>query len=186
MITAKISAYLELKQLPELKTITRKGITSQRKQPRYDLVSIAGYWEPLERLKTTKGAIYLTLIKSDQNAARERGATVPEYYFQVSPAKSKAINFSGLRFLFSETQANFASGEPSDRAKLKGGITNPMYEQRSDGFLFIFSQDKETLEILIIEGGRLLIDSYRKQLSLGGFDVALNILREQANPYSKG
>jgi hypothetical protein len=181
MITAKISAYLLFKQLPELKTITRKGITTERKQPRFDLVAITGYWQPLERLKNYKGVIYLTLIKSDQIEAREKGTTTPEYYLQITPAKSKSINFSGLRFLFSDGKASFASGEPSDSQKLKGGVINPMYEQRNDGFLFFFP-DRETMEILVIDGGRLLIDSYRKQLSIGGFDEALRTLREQAKP----
>jgi hypothetical protein len=63
---------------------------------------------------------------------------------------------------------------------LKGGVVNPMYEQRNDAFLFIFSKDMERLEILIVEGGRLLIDAYRKQLSTGGMDGVLDELRMQA------
>lgn len=51
MITANISAYLCLKQLSEYKTVKRKGIEHQRKQPRFDLVSLAGYWPVLDSLK---------------------------------------------------------------------------------------------------------------------------------------
>ena len=58
-----------------------------------------------------------------------------------------------------------------------------MYNQRNDGFLFLFSQDMGRLEILIIDGGRNLIDAYRKQLSYGGFDEILNEMRRNATPF---
>lgn len=184
MIAAKISAYLCLEYLPEQKTITRKGVTTPRKWPRFDLVSMCGYWEALERLKNHKGQIFLVKVQSEKNEHRKQGGTTPEYYLQCTPAKSKSINFSGIRFLYTDGKGTvFASGEPSDQPKLKGGVNNPMYDQRYDGFLFLFSQDMGKLEILIIEGGRDVIDAYRKQLSLGGFDEVLNVMRKNAKPF---
>jgi hypothetical protein len=132
-------------------------------------------------LKNYKGQLYFSLIPTDKNEYRKQEGTTPEYYLQCTPAKSKTINFSGIRFQYSDgKETTVASGEPSDRQKLKTGANNPMYDQRNDGFLFLFSKDMQTLEILIIAEGRLLIDSYRKQLSLGGFDEVLQQLRQQA------
>jgi hypothetical protein len=59
MITATISAYLCLRQLNEFKNVTRKGVTTPRKQPRFDLTLIAGYWQSLDKLKNHKGKIFL-------------------------------------------------------------------------------------------------------------------------------
>ncbi len=181
MITANITAYLCMEQLPELKNVTRKGITTARKQPRYDLVAFAGYWDALDKLKNHKGQLFFNLIPTDKNEYRKQDGTTPEYYLQCTPARSKAINFSGIRFQYEDGRTTiFASGEPSDREKLKGGVPNPMYGQRNDAFLFILSKDMERLEVLVIENGRLLIDAYRKQLSMGGLDDVVNALRGQA------
>jgi hypothetical protein len=181
MITANITAYLCMEQLPELKNITRNGVTTPRKQPRYDLVSMAGYWASLDRLKNHKGQLYFNLIPTDKNEYRKKDGTTPEYYLQCTPAKSKAINFSGIRFQYENGQETvFASGEPSDREKLKGGVVNPMYSNRADGFLFLFSKDMQRLEVLVIDNGRLLIDAYRKQIASGGMDEVLNTLRRQS------
>jgi hypothetical protein len=181
MILPTISAYLRLEQLPEYKNVTRKGVAEPRKQPRFDLRAYAGYWEALDKLKNFKGQLFFNLIPTDKNEYRKQDGTTPEYYLQCTPAKSKSINFSGIRFQYADgKETAYAAGEPSDRQTLKGGVVNPMYDQRNDAFLFIFSNDMQTLEVLVIENGRLLIDAYRKQLSLGGFDEVLATLRKQA------
>lgn len=183
MITANISAYLCFKQLPEYKTVKRKGVEAPRKQPRFDLVSLAGYWPALDNLMNYQGKVFLNMIPTDKNENRKQDGTTPEYYLQVTPAKSKAINLSGVRFQYQDGKGTaFASGEPSDQPKLKGGIINPMYKQKDDAFLFMFSNDMQTLEILIVSNGRLLIDAYRKQLADGYFNSVLSILRNQAKP----
>ena len=183
MITANIAAYLRLEQLPELKHVTRGGVTSERKQPRFDLTALAGYWPPLDRLKNHTGRVFFNLIPSDKVEARKQGGTTPAYYLQCTPAKSKAINFSGVRFEYSNTTPRVhASGEPPQTERLKGGVTNPMYGRRADGFLFLFSADLQTLEVLIVTDGRLLIDAYRRQLASGGMDAVIEALRSQAKP----
>jgi hypothetical protein len=183
MITANIAAYLRLEQLPELKHVTRGGITTERKIPRYDLTEMAGYWPPLDCLKNHTGRVFFNLIPSDKVDARKQGGTTPAYYLQCTPAKSKAINFSGVRFEYTDTAPHIhASGEPPQTERLKQGVINPMFGRRADGFLFLFSTDLQTLEILILTDGRLLIDAYRRQLANGGIDDAIEALRLQANP----
>ena len=185
MTTATISAYLCMRQLEEYKNVTRKGVTTPRKQPRYDLTLMAGYWSSLELLKNYKGRIFFNLIPTESNQYRKQDGTVPEYYLQVVPAKSKSINFSGIRFQYQDgKKLMFACGEPSMEKILKGGVTNPMYDNRNDGFLFLFSDDMEQVEIIIVENGRTLIDAYRKQLSIGGLDKHLEQLRKTAKMVS--
>jgi hypothetical protein len=181
MTAANIAAYLRMEQLPEMKNVKQKGAIRSRKHPRYDLTAIAGYWGALEGLKNYKGILYLTMIASDKNVHRKQEGTTPEYYLQCTPAKSGSINFSGIRFEHGDGKETlFASGEPCAEQKLKGGGINPMYGQRNDAFLFIFSGDMQCLEILVIDGGRVLVDAYRKQLSVGGMDDVLDGLRKQA------
>lgn len=178
--------YLCLKQLPEMKSITKKGVTKPRKQPRYDLCFAHGNWNVLNRLKNNKGELFFNLIPSDKNAHRKRNNTTPEYYLQCTPSKSKAVNFSGIRFFYSNNcRTVFASGEPSLLPKLAGNVANPMYERRNDGFLFIFSDNMETLEILVVDNGRAFIDTYRRQFAMGHFDEVLTKLREQEKPISQ-
>lgn len=181
MVTPNISVYLCFEQLPEHKNVNRKGVTVPRKQPRFDLTAIAGYWEALDKLKNYKGALFFNLIPTDKNEFRKQDGKTPEYYLQCTPAKSKAINFSGIRFQYADGKPMpIASGEPSYKEILSGGVKNPMYAQRNDAFLFLFSNNMQVLEVLVIDGGRLLIDAYRKQFALGGFNEVLRQLREQA------
>lgn len=184
MITADISAYYCFRQLDKYKNVKYKGVIGPRKQPRYDLTLHLGYWPSLEKIKSVKGEVYMNLIPTDKNEYRKQEGTTPDYYLQCRPPKSQSINFSGIRFAFSEDKKPiYGSGEPSDQPKLKGGVINPLYENHKDGFLFIFSDDMKQLEVLIINEGRTLIDAYRKQLSLGGFDSKLEELRKQAKMY---
>lgn len=181
MTTATITMYMCLRQLSEYKNVTRKGVTAPRKQPRYDLTLMAGYWPCLDKLKNYKGRIFFNLIPTEQNQYRKQEGSVPEYYLQIRPVGSKTINFSGVRFQYQDgKKLMFASGEPSMEKNLKGGVVNPMYENRNDGFLFLFSDDMQQVEIIIVENGRTLIDAYRKQLSLGGLDRHLDELRKHA------
>lgn len=185
MITANISAYYCFRQLDKYKNVRYKGVIGPRKQPRYDLTLHLGYWESLENIKSAKGEVYFNLLSTDTNENRKQEGTTPDYYLQCRPPKSQSVNFSGIRFVYNEDEKPiYGSGEPSDQPKLKGGVVNPLYKNCKDGFLFIFSDDMEQLEILVINEGRSLIDAYRKQLSLGGFDAKLDEFRKQAKVYS--
>ncbi len=181
MNAAKFAAYLHFEQLQELKTVKRNGTVEPRKHPRYDLVAMAGYWPALDKLKTRDGKVYFNLVPSDKNRNRQQGGTAPDYYLQCNPAKMGSVNFSGVRFYTDEGRlTSVASGEPYDKEKLRSGMPNPMYEQRKDGFLFLFSDDRERLEVLVLEDGLRFIDAYRKQLYFGEFDDILNDMRRQA------
>lgn len=64
---------------------------------------------------------------------------------------------------------------------------NPFYDYKDDGYLFIIHQDKNAntvrptvIELIVLDGAKVLISSYCKQLMMGGFDEAIKFLREQA------
>ena len=67
---------------------------------------------------------------------------------------------------------------------------NPFYEYKEDGFLFIIHPDDKdpnnlipvSIELIVLEGAKVLISAYCKQLEMGGFDEALEQLRKQAQP----
>ncbi|WP_249118630.1 hypothetical protein [Prevotella jejuni] len=66
--------------------------------------------------------------------------------------------------------------------------TNPFYEYKQDGYLFIVYQDKKdptniiptSIELVVLEDAKVLISAYCKQLKMGGFDEALAALRLQS------
>lgn len=68
----------------------------------------------------------------------------------------------------------------STTEKLKGGKANPFFDNRMDGYLFIISPDRNTIEILIVPQGRQLIRGYAAKLADGQLNEALNELRESA------
>ena len=88
--------------------------------------------------------------------------------------------------------SGYAYGYPlADKNYSKDKKSNPFFEYRDDGFLFIIHQDKtatttkdqikpDIIELIVLEGAKVLIASYCKQLMIGGFDEAIKALREQA------
>lgn len=175
MIDAKISAYARFILNP-YKT-TKKNGTQPRKIPRYDVAAQAGYWEGWKACTSPTGQLYLTLVPNDRNPSYKHEPTTPTLNVQAHP-KGMSLNLTGLRFAPDSTTV--ASGEPSADAKLKNGKDNPLYQWRNDGFLFLFSEDKATLEVIVITGGRAFIDAYRQQLAAGGFSDWLAEVRKTA------
>jgi hypothetical protein len=210
MISTNIAAYLRLEWLPESPVDflpDRSGVApASRKTPRFDLTAMAGCWPPLDRLKTRAGYLYFYLIPTDKVAARSKGRTTPSYFLQCTPAGSKTVNFSGVRFeraaaavgKLKEIEGNvilsdpaapprfiYASGEPPQAEHLRQGIRNPMYGRRGDAFLFLFSEGMRALEVLIVTDGRALIDEYRRQLANGDLNDVIEALRAQARSVTR-
>ena len=210
MISSHIAAYLRLEQIPDTRdTALPPGHPRrkhpERKIPRFDLPAITGCWPPLDRLKTRAGYLYFYLIPTDKVAARSKGRTTPAYFLQCTPAGSKTVNFSGVRFERSAAAVGkmkeiegkvaipdpaapprfiYASGEPPQTEHLRQGVGNPMYGRRGDAFLFLYSEGMRVLEVLIVTDGRPLIDEYRHQLANGDLNDVIEALRAQARRVS--
>lgn len=95
------------------------------------------------------------------------------------------------KYVITATAGNYA---PTVRTYTVKGKEkpNPLYGYENDGFLFIIHQDEtatsETekiipseIELIVLEGAKVLIPSYCKQLCMGGFNEILSYLRKQSN-----
>lgn len=152
-----------------------------KKTPKYTIVEQCGFYPPMELLKSKEGQTNMYLMEK-----LKEGDNVPSMRLQAKDS----LNLTGLKSYFQDGKlSGFAYGYPSDKKTYsKDGRANPFYENRQDGFLFKIYQDEQdpqnvvpiAIEFIVLEGAKVLISAYCKQLVLGGFDEALQALRQQA------
>ncbi len=158
--------------------------TNSKKTPKYVIVAQAGYYPPMEKLRSRNGLISMYLTEK-----LKEGANVPSMRLQAKDS----LNFTGLKEYFIDGRlSGFAYGYSlTDKTYSSKKKENPFYEYRDDGYLFIIHQDKNAdavpeqirptvIELIVLDGAKVLISSYCKQLMMGGFDETLKSLREQA------
>lgn len=171
MNTAKIRFYAKMVNT------TPKG----KKTPKYTIVAQAGYFPVMEQLKGRDGQVSFNLMEK-----LKEGSNVPAMRLQAK----NSLNFTGLKDYFENGKlSGFAYGYPLDKETYsKDNKPNPFYEYRNDGYLFIVHQDPNTpnnivptcIELIVLEGAKVLISSYCKELVMGGFDEEIKALRKQA------
>lgn len=152
-----------------------------KKTPKFTIIMQAGYYPPMEQLKGRDGKISMYLMEK-----LKEGDNVPSMRLQAV----KSLNFTGLKEYFQDGKlSGFAYGYPLDsKTYSKDSKPNPFFEYRQDGFLFRVYQDSGNpksvvpacIELIVLEGAKILISAYCKQLVMGGFDEALDALRKQA------
>ncbi len=152
-----------------------------KKTPKYTVTAQAGYYPPMEQLKGREGKISFNLMEK-----LKEGDTVPSMRLQGK----NSLNFTGLKEWFIDGRlSGYAYGYPLDKATYSSkNKPNPFYEHRHDGYLFLVEADKNapknltpaSIELIVLQGAKVLIAAYCKQLVMGGFDEALQALREQA------
>ena len=148
--------------------------TNSKKIPKYIITKEAGYYEPMEQIKGRNGLVSMYLMEKLKD-----GANVPSMRLQAK----NSLNFTGLKDYFVDGRlSGFAYGYPlADKVYSSKKIENPFYEYRNDGFLFIIHQDQKAatvpeqirptfIELIVLDGAKVLIPSYCKQLMMGGFD----------------
>lgn len=158
--------------------------TNSKKTPKYAITAQAGFYPPMEQLKGRNGLVSMYLMEK-----LKEGENIPSMRLQAKDS----LNFTGLKEFFVDGKlSGFAYGYPlSDKTYSAKKKTNPFYEYKDDGYLFIVHQDKNAntapeqirptiIELVVLEGAKVLISSYCKQLMMGGFDEAIKSLREQA------
>lgn len=158
---------------------TKKGRTT----PKYTILEQAGYYPPMERLKGKDGFISMYLIPQ----SREDNSSTPPMRLQAK----NSLNFTGLKDYWMDGKiSGFCYGYPAPRPTYSSrNKTNPFLEYKEDGFLFILHCDEKdpanivptSIELIVLEGAKVLISSYCKMLVMGGFDEALSALRKQAS-----
>ena len=117
----------------------------------------------------------------------KEGNSVPSMRLQ---GKS-SLNFTGLKEYFEDGKlSGYAYGYPLEKPTYSSKEKpNPFYEYKDDGYLFIVEADKNdqnniiptSIELVVLQGAKVLISAYCKQLVMGGFDDALDMLRKQSN-----
>lgn len=152
-----------------------------KKTPKYTIVAQAGFFPVMKCLKGRNGQVSFNLMEK-----LKEGANVPAMRLQAK----NSLNFTGLKDYFENGKlSGFAYGYPLDKETYsKDKKPNPFYEYRNDGYLFLVHQDPNTpssiiptcIELIVLEGAKVLISSYCKQLVMGGFDGDIKALREQA------
>ena len=152
-----------------------------KKTPKFTIIMQAGYYPPMEQLKGRDGKISMYLMEK-----LKEGDNVPSMRLQAV----KSLNFTGLKEYFQDGKlSGFAYGYPLDSETYsKGSKPNPFFDYRQDGFLFKVYQDSSDpksvvpvcIELIVLEGAKVLISAYCKQLVMGGFEDALQAFREQA------
>jgi len=158
--------------------------TNSGQTPKYIIEAQAGYYPPMDQLKGRNGLISMYLMEKLKD-----GANVPAMRLQAKDS----LNFTGLKDYFIDGKlSGFAYGYPlADETYSSKNKENPFFKYKEDGFLFILHQDNKTgaapeqirpnvIELIVLNGAKVLIASYCKQLIMGGFDEVLTILRSQA------
>ena len=156
---------------------TQKG----KKTPKFTISEAAGYYPPMEQLKGRDGQISMNLMEK-----LKEGDNVPSMRLQAK----NSLNFTGLKEYFIDGKlSGYAYGYPLDRPTYSNDEKpNPLFDYKDDGFLFVIHTDESdptsivpvAIELIVLEGAKVLICAYCKQLVMGGFDEALQALREQA------
>ncbi len=155
--------------------------------PIYELTQCVGSYPPFEaapiyNVRNKNITLYLgRAINDNPNAPALR-------------VYKRSLNVTGLKDLFKKgALTGCAYGYPPVTQSYgeKAPHPNPFYNYRTDAFLFVIHYNKQRgtkdttprkIEILVLEGARVLIPLYAKQLQIGGFDADLERLRENATP----
>lgn len=173
MITPNIRFYARM-----LNT-TQKG----KNTPKYTIIGAAGFYPPMELLRGRDTKVSMNLM-----GKLKEGENVPSMRLQAKGS----LNFTGLKEWFENGKlSGFAYGYPSNKPTYsQDNKPNPFYDYRNDGYLFVVHQDQSNpknlvpteIELIVLEGVKVLISSYCKQLAMGGFNEDLENLRKLAKP----
>ena len=161
-----------------MENTTQKG----KKTPKYTIKGQAGYYPPMEQLKGRDGLISMNLMPQ----SREEKSSTPPMRLQAK----NSLNFTGLKdYWVGGKMSGFCYGYPDPRPTYSSkNKPNPFFGCKDDGFLFIFHCDEQdptnltpiSIELIVLEGAKVLMGAYCKMLAMGGFDEALAALRKQA------
>lgn len=153
------------------------------KTPIYELAKCVGTYAPLEALRNKRDkkiSLYLDrAIHDNPNAPALR---LHKNSLNVTGLKDLFINrggLSGCAYGYPPATEFYGEKEPKP---------NPFFCYCTDAFLFVIhynqrgtkSTTPRTIEMLVLEGARVLIPLYAKQLQIGGFDADLERLRDTA------
>lgn len=162
--------------------------TGTGKTPKYVITAQAGYYPPMDEIVGKDGKISMYL-QANGGSGGSKKSNAPAMKLQAK----NSLNFTGLKDYFVDGRlSGFAYGYPlATETYSSKQKPNPFFNYKDDGFLFIIHQDQTAatepekikpsrIELIALEGAKVLIPAYCKMLQMGGFDEAITLLREQA------
>ena len=171
-----IGAYYKLSTLPdEVKTANKI-----KSKDRLDCIAfthvIAGNYTGLTNFVNHKGQLffYKTECRNFVNTGSKR---LSECCLTVN-----SFNFSSI-YIDNLDCPEIGYGYPNAKRILRNGNSNPFFEFRNDGYLFIINKDYSEIELLIIPDGRNLISSHYQKFMDGGYDDEVKQLRQKAKMF---
>lgn len=168
-------AYLRLEQLPDDVKAKHK-IKVGAKMPRFDLIRMEGYYPPIEHLKNSRNGQTCFFLKGTEGIIQSH-IHKAETYLQAKGS----LNFSSILKLHKNNGHYVGCGFPNpSQTYSQKKVSNPFYDYRGDGFLFVIAEDWSTIEILVISNGKYTIESYAEALASGVFNEALTFFRGTA------
>ena len=181
--TPLFTAYIRAERLTD-EVRARNGMKAAGKTPRFDVTEMAGYYKPLEALRSKNGMLYFYLndtaytTSTTNNPASRRA--------DRSLQAKGSLNFSSMYLL--ETPAADGSiigyGNPYGAATFgKERQPNPFADYKNDCFLFIIAPDWSRIEILVIPDGLWTILGNARALLDGKYNEVLAMMRKNATPY---
>ncbi len=171
-----IAVYFKLSQLPEHVRVLNKI----RSKSRLDCVSyldmLPDGYKGLMNFINAKGQLFYY-----KTPCREFVVTETKRLAEWS-LTGGSLNFSSI-YVDDTDYPEFGYGYPNANRLLSNNSSNPLFVFRNDGYLFIANRDYTEIEVLVIQDGRNLINSYYQKLIDGGFDEQLGQMRKQARAF---
>ena len=162
------SCYLKLERRQ-----TAKKDGSESKTPRYVVIAQAGYFRPLDAIKSANDEIVMYLLRTEKSGNKSGVKTRLQC--------KGSVNFSSIYLNdLKNNETLIGHGEPPQAKELKSGKLNPFFDNRQDGYIFVISPDMATIEILIMPQGRQLIAGYAAKLADGFLNAEMHELRKAA------
>lgn len=160
-----------------------ESTTAGRKTPRYTITKESGYFPQLEALRGKDGKVSFYLMEG-KRGSEGKDSTPP---MQLQGKNSYRL--TGLKDYYTEQGglSGFSWGYPNQQPTYsKDEKVNPLYECKSDCFLFVVHHNgKDTtpkgFEMLVFDKQKNLGASYCKALAVGQFNDLLEQLRNTAN-----
>ena len=169
-------AYYRLQKLPEEVKKNHKIRSKDRLDcTEFSDETVAGY-EGLKPFVNRKGQLFLYLTPARQFVTGQ-AKRVAEWSLTQS-----SLNLTSL-YIEDFSNPQFAYGYPNASSKLSNGSENPLYQYRSDGYLFSLSENLEQIEMIVLPDQRNMISSWYQLLIDGELDEDIQRLRQSAKQF---
>lgn len=169
-------AYYKLQKLPEAIRAAHKIKSADRLDCTHFADETDTAYKGLEPFMNHKGQLFFYLT-----AARQFVTTQAKRIAEWSLTKS-SLNLSSL-YIEDFANPEYAYGYPNGSQKLSNGSENPLYEFRSDGYLFILSDKLKQIEIIVLPEQRNLISNWYQLLIDNELEQDISRLRQNAKPF---